>query len=329
MIRTGVVALLALTPSGCHAAPVTIQATDARSPLRLERTIPLPGVKGRMDHLALDLDHRRLFIAEYGNGSVDEVDLATGRIAGRISGLHEPQGVAYLGREKEWVVTCGDGSVHFYAAADRHEVARLDLGDDADNVRVDTRNGHVVVGYGSGGFAVIDPSTHRIILRMALPGHPEGFRLVGSRVLVNVPDKGSIIAGDIDKGTILSTWKTGRHKLNFPLFVSSTGNWFAVAYRLPAALVQYDATSGKELVMRPVCGDADDLFVDTRRIYVVCGAGHVDVLATTASPDPVRVATAGGARTGLFSPELHTLFVAAPTRRGPAAILVLDTDSND
>ena len=329
MIRAAVAVLLMATASACHAAPATIQATDAQSPLRLERTIPLPDVKGRIDHLALDPDHSSLLVAEYGNGSVDEVDLATGRITGRISGLHKPQGVAYLGREKEWAVACGDGSVHFYTAADRHEVARLDLGDDADNVRVDERSGHVVVGYGGGGLAIIDATAHRIISRMPLPGHPEGFQLIAGRAVVNVPDRSSIIAGDIDKGTILSTWKTGAHKLNFPLFVSSTGNWFAVAYRLPAALAQYDATSGKELVMRPVCGDADDLFVDTRRIYVVCGAGHVDVLPTTAGSKPVRVATAGGARTGLFSAELHTLFVAAPSRGGPAAILVLDTEPSD
>jgi hypothetical protein len=326
MMRAAVAAWLISMASACHAAPAMIQASDARSPLPLERMIPLPGVKGRIDHLALDLDHRRLLVAEYGNGSVDEVDLATGRVAGRISGLHEPQGVAYLGREKEWVVACGDGSVHFYAAADRHEIARLDLGDDADNVRVDERNGHVVVGYGGGGLAVIDPANHRIISRMSLPGHPEGFRLISGRVLVNVPDRGSIIAGDIDKGTILSTWKTGAHRLNFPLIASPTGNWFAIAYRLPAALAQYDVDTGKELALRAVCGDADDLFVDGRRIYVICGAGHVDVLSTIIGPDPIRIATAAGARTGLFSPELHMLFVAEPARGKLASILMLDTD---
>src|SRR3954468_167510 len=142
-------ALASLVASACGAAP-SVPATDPRSPLRLERRIDLPDVKGRIDHLALDEERRRLFVAEYGNGSVDEVDLAAGRVIGRISGLHEPQGIAYLKATQQIVVASGDGSLRFYAAADRREVARLELGDDADNIAVDARNGHVVVGYGGG-----------------------------------------------------------------------------------------------------------------------------------------------------------------------------------
>ncbi|MES2045510.1 MAG: hypothetical protein V4475_16685 [Pseudomonadota bacterium] len=317
------VALLALA-TGCHAGARGIVPTDPTSPLRLERTILLPDVRGRIDHLALDLADHTLFVAEYGNGSVDRVDLAGGKVTGRIAGLHEPQGVAYLPATRRLVVASGDGSVRFYAADDLREVARLDLGDDADNVRVDPRNGDIVVGYGNGGLAVIDPAVPHVIRRLALNGHPEGFRLIGARVLINVPDRGAIVAGDIDRGAITSTWPTGAHRLNFPLFVAPSGGWFAVAYRLPAALARYDITTGATLSMRGTCGDADDLFVDQARIYVICGAGHVDVVALSrADMAAVRVTTAPGARTGLLSPELQTLFVAAPARGGAAAIWVL------
>ncbi len=325
MVRL-LLAAVALLATSCGAAPTSNIATDPRSPLRLARTIGLPDVKGRIDHLALDLEHKHLFVAEYGNGTVDDVDLVSGQIVGRIPGLRQPQGVAYLPAEAEVVVASGDGSVRFYSAADRHEVGRVDLGDDADNIRVDPRNDHVVVGYGSGGLATIDPHSHRVIARMALPGHPEGFRLIGPRVLINMPDRGLILAGDLDRGEIQSTWTTGSHRMNFPLGVASSGAWFAIAYRWPAALAQLDSTTGKELAIRSSCGDADDLFVDGQRIYVVCGAGHVDVMPTGAGA-AVRVTTATGARTGLFSPELHTLFVAAPSRGGPATIWMLDTNS--
>jgi hypothetical protein len=322
MIRMGLAAVVALTATSCRAAPASITLSDPRSPLKLERIIALPNVKGRLDHLALDPGHRHLFVAEYGNGSVDEIDLESGRLLGRISGLHEPQGVACL-NSGEIVVASGDGSVRFYAGDDRHEVARVDLGDDADNVRVDARNGRVVVGYGNGGLAVIDPATHHVIARMALPGHPESFQLLGPRVLVNVPGRGSILAGNIDEGRILLTWSTGAHRLNFPLSIDPSGRWFTVAYRLPAALAQIDIATGRVLAIRPTCGDADDLFIDGRHIYIVCGAGHVDVVPEETGTAGVRIATAPGARTGLFSPDLRTLFVAAPARRGGAAIWVL------
>ena len=42
----------------------------------LERKIPLGEIRGRIDHLAIDLDRDRLFVAELGNASLGVVDLA-------------------------------------------------------------------------------------------------------------------------------------------------------------------------------------------------------------------------------------------------------------
>jgi hypothetical protein len=306
--------------SACHASPRTVSANDPSSPLRLERTVKLPGVAGRIDHLAIDLPHRQVFVAEYANGTVDAVDLENGRVLGRITGLHEPQGVAVLS-DGQLVVACGDGSVHFYSAADRREMAVLNLGDDADNVRVDARNGHVIVGYGGGALAVIDPATHGLLSTLKLAGHPEGFRLTGGKALINIPDRGSIVAADIDAGTVTATWSTGMRKLNFPLAIAPDGGWFALAYRLPAGL-QVRSMAGEVVSTRPGCGDADDLFVDGDRFLLVCGAGHVDVSSTThADSQIVRIATAPGARTGLFVPELHSLIVAIPARGSTSAAL--------
>jgi DNA-binding beta-propeller fold protein YncE len=312
MKRGLVMAWLLVLPGCGHAQP-----TDAQSPLTLERTIALPDTKGRIDHLAIDLADHRLFVAEIANGSVDEIDLAAGKVVGRIGGLSEPQGVAWLPRERELVVACGDGSVHFYSA-DRHELARIDLGDDADNVRVDPRNGYVIVGYGKGALATIDPASHKVLARLALPGHPEGFRLFGARAYINVPDDGSVVAVDIDEGRQLARWPTGLHRLNFPLAVEPSGKRIMIAYRLPAALATIDTATGQTISRRSACGDADDLFLVGDHILLVCGAGHVDVIA--ANNDTARVPTAGGGRTGLYVPELETLFVAVPSRGRPAAI---------
>jgi hypothetical protein len=288
--------------------------------LDLAGTIALPNTKGRIDHLAIDLASHRLFVAEVANGTVDEIDLKAGKVVGRIVGLTKPQGVAWLPAARELVVACGDGSVRFYNAG-RHEVARIDLGDDADNVRVDSRNGHVVVGYGKGALATIDAARHKVLARLRLPGHPEGFQLFGTRAYINVPDDGSVIAADIDQGHQIARWSTGFHRLNFPMAVDPSGKTITIAYRLPAALATMETASGKILSMKSACGDADDLFLVRDHVLLVCGAGHVDVIGRVGSSE--RVETAGGARTGLYVPELDTLFVAVPARSGPAAIWVL------
>ena len=50
----------------------------AEPPLALERTIPLHDVRGRIDHMAVDLGRKRLLVAELGNDTVDAIDLSAG-----------------------------------------------------------------------------------------------------------------------------------------------------------------------------------------------------------------------------------------------------------
>ena len=304
----------------CSAAP-TIKTSDPRSPLSLVQTIPLPDTKGRIDHLAVDVDGRRLLVAEVANGTVDVIDLRAGKVVGRVSGLKEPQGVAWLPRQDEFVVACGDGSVRFFAGRDRHEVATVALGDDADDVRVDPRNGQVVVGYGKGGLATINPATHKLVGRVLFRGHPEGFQLSGGRAFVNVPDDGAILALDMERGTVAARWSTGVHRLNFPMAIDPAGQTITIAYRLPAAWARIDVRTGATVAISSTCGDSDDLFAAGDSELVVCGAGHVDLVRNDRIM--ARVETGGGARTGLYVPELRELFVAVPSRGKPAAIWAL------
>ena len=322
LFRSSILLAGMLSVAACGKAPLSLSASDPSSPLRLERKIILAEVRGRIDHLAIDEGGGRLFVAEVENGSVDEIDLRAGKVIGRISGLREPQGVAYLPAQKELVVACGDGSVRFFST-DRRLIARIDLGDDADDVRIDPRNGHILVGYGKGAIATIDPAHHRLIGRLPLGGHPEGFQQVGTRLFANVPDRGAIIAADLDRGVVQATWRTGLHRLNFPMAVAPDGKHILLAYRLPAALASIKIADGTSDFVVPSCGDSDDLYVDGQRIFVICGAGHVNVQRWASGDTEVSVETAPGARTGLISIRRHELYVAAPARGDPAAIWVL------
>src|ERR1700686_871668 len=130
-------------------APAAAQASDA--PLLLEGKIPLGAVRGRIDHMAIDLDRRRLFVAELGNDSVGVVDLDARKVVHRLGGLREPQGVAYLpSGDTLFVANGGDGSLRLFQGPDYAANGRIDLGDDADNVRLDQAANRVIVGYGSG-----------------------------------------------------------------------------------------------------------------------------------------------------------------------------------
>ena len=305
---------------GCGAQP------RPTPPLALERTIDLPGVSGRIDHLALDPARQRLFVAELGNGTVEALDLKTGRSLGRIARLSEPQGIAYLPSRDELVVASGgDGTVRFYRAADLAPLASLDLGDDADNVRLDPGDGRVIVGYGK-GLALIDPASRKLISTVALPAHPESFQLEDGKAFVNVPDAGGLAVVDLAVGKLIARWPNPGWKFNFPMAVE--GEQAAVVYRLPARLGLIDLKTGAFADRLPTCGDSDDAFFDTprRRLYVVCGGGEVEVFERRAQGlvSLGRLPTREGARTGFWDRAAQRLYVAARAGPGkPAAILVL------
>ena len=129
--------------------PAATSAQTASPPLILEAKIPLGAVSGRIDHLGIDVKRQRLLVAELGNNSLGVVDLAAGKVLRRIPGLSEPQGVAYApSSDSVFVANAGDGSVHVLRGEDLTPIGRIELGDDADNVRVDTARNRVLVGYG-------------------------------------------------------------------------------------------------------------------------------------------------------------------------------------
>ena len=324
-MRTLVGAVLLTALSGCDPP----SARGQTPPLVLERTIVLKDVAGRIDHLAVDTVHGRLFVAELGNGSVEAVDLKSGAALGRITGLLEPQGLAYLpGRDELVVAGGGDGVVRFFRAADLAPVGSIGLGADADNVRVDAPTGHVVVGFGSGALAVIDPATRQVISRGVLPAHPEGFQLEGGWAYVNVPGARGIHVLEVTTGRPLTAWPNGWLNSNYPLALDPRAALIAVVYRLPPMLAILDVATGARRQTAATCADADDVFFDhqRRRIYVICGSGAVDVFeaATKGYARLARISSRSGARTGLFAPQLDRLFVAAraPSGSRDAAILV-------
>jgi hypothetical protein len=303
------VSISLLTASGARA--------ETRPPLTVEATIPLNNVSGRIDHMAVDRDRGRLLVAALGNNTLEVIDTRAGKRVGRIAGLDEPQGVAWS--EKAGIIlvaNAGDGSVRLFQAADLAPLGRIDLHRDADNIRIDPRNGDVVVGYGSGGLAIIDPARRAVVGTITLPAHPEGFQIdpTNGRAYVNIPDADQIAVVDLDARRQVATWKVPQLRGNFPMALDSQSGIVASVFRNPARLVLFERSAGKVVANLPACGDADDVFFDARRqrIYISCGSGEIAIFqrrGDTLDPLP-SVKTSLGARTSMFLLEADRLYVA-------------------
>jgi hypothetical protein len=113
-------------------------------PLKLERTIEIPGAAGSsFDHGAFDPKSRRVFIAHTGGGCVEVIDHGEGRHVATLPGFQEAAGVvaaegmvlvtnrgaasvALPGRPR-WCVTDAAGERVFLAIRDPSTVLVADL----------------------------------------------------------------------------------------------------------------------------------------------------------------------------------------------------------
>jgi DNA-binding beta-propeller fold protein YncE len=308
---------------------VVAQQSDV---LSLDSHIPLPGVKGRIDHLSVDLLGQRIFVAAVDNHTLEVIDLKLGRTVHTITDLAEPQGVFYDASTNRLFVACAlDGAMRIFDGTTFQVLATVKYPDDADNVRYDSRNKNVIVGYagakqlreretGTGGLGFLDTDGKKIA-DIVIDAHPESFQLekTGSRLFVNVPDKKEIEVIEVPKHAVVSRWPIAEEN-NFPMALDEAHHRLFVASWYPPQLVVFDTQSGKQIASTETAGPSDDLFFDSQRgrIYVMTSKGYIEVFQQK-DPDHydriARYPTPPHTQTGLYVPEWGKLF-AAVQRQG-------------
>jgi len=301
---------------------------QATQPLRIEKTIELPDVQGRIDHMSVDVKGERLFVSALGNNTVEVIDTKAGKRVKTIHGLQEPQGVLYVpATDRLYVANSKDGTVRIFDGSSYALLKTLDYGDDADNLRYDPDHKRIYVGYGGGALAEIDEEGNKAG-EIKLDSHPESFQLerASPRVYVNLPKSRKIAVLDREALTIVTTWPLGMTLANYPMALGESDHRLFVVTRYPARLLVIDTATGKTLQRLPTVGDCDDVFYDKagKRIYAIGGEGAISVFEQQ-DPDhykeSARITTAKGARTGFFSPELDRLFVAVRRQGNESAAI--------
>jgi len=285
--------------------------------LRLEKTVELPDVQGRIDHMSVDVKGQRLFVSALGNNTVEVIDLREGKRIKTIGGLKEPQGALYVpDNDRLYVASGKDGSVRIFDGTSYALLKTIEYGDDADNLRYDSRRQRVYVGYGSGAMAEIDNQGNKAG-ETKLDAHPESFQLDkdDSRIYVNLPKSHKVAVLDREKRTVVTTWGTGMAFANYPMALDEADHRLFVVTRFPARLLVFDTESGKTIQSLPVIGDCDDVFYDRtrKRIYASGGDGGISVFEQKDADhyvDSERIPTVKGARTSFFSPDLDRFFLA-------------------
>jgi DNA-binding beta-propeller fold protein YncE len=323
---------------------LTTPAQD-KEPLYLVQTIPMPNVKGRIDHMDVDAKGKRLFVAGLENGSLEVVDLQAGKWLKSTPGFKKTQGVAYVrSLNKIFVASGDDGMLRVFRgdALDLLDAIKLDLG--PNRVVFDPHAELLYVGYGGkdagkdyGEVGVIDAKTDKHIADIKVEAHPSELLLDQSGktlfVFVSIASKVQVV--DTTKREVVSTWPVSSQRNGDGAFDEKTHRLF-IGTRTPPQMVVMDSQTGKEVASLPTVDGMDGVYFDAahKRVYVSGGrdqgvgyvfayqqkdAEHYETIA--------KIPTRPGAGTSFWSPELQRYYVAAPANDNePAAILVFEPE---
>jgi DNA-binding beta-propeller fold protein YncE len=299
-------------------------AAAAEPPLRQVQAIPLKGPAGRLDHLALDGKHGRLFVANMANASLDVVDLKAGKLVKQVPGQFGIQGIAYAADLDRVFVGLGQGGFCNVFDGDSYKLLKtIKFADDADNVRYNPATHLAYVAHAEKALAVIDARTFEVKADIPLPGQAESFQLEKGRprLYLNTPSPAQVNVIDTDRNEVVAHYPLQRAAANYPLALDEANRRLFVGCRKPPTVLVLDSESGKEVAAVPIPGDTDDLWHDAKRqrLYASCGEGFLAVLRQ-ADADRYelleKVPTVKGARTCLFDPEAGRLYLLVPRQAG-------------
>lgn len=299
-------------------------------PLVLTEAIALESIKGRFDHFGTS--GRKLFVSALGNNIVEVIDISGRTLEHTIAGVPNPQGVVYAPDANKLFVGSSKGKLYIYDGTSFDLITAIDFHGDVDNLRYDSANKRVYVGYGdeeTAAIGAVDATTNKHIEEeYKLGAHPESFQLEtsGPNIYVNLPDLKQIAVINRSTHTITRWPLTLEH--NFPMALDEADHRLFVGTHEPSRLAVFDTTSGHMIIALPSVQDADDLYYDAgrKRIYMAGGEGFI---YTFQQGDPdhyqllVKTPTALGARTagyfGKGKKSFDRFWLAVPARAGHGA----------
>lgn len=296
-------------------------------PLSLLHTIALPTVQGGLNHLSVDPEQQRLFAAAPTNGTIEIVDLKTGKASRSMEG-ERPAAVRFAPEFNQLYATRGQ-SVYMYDGKTLDQAAKVNLESSLDELQYDPRARQLYVGVMAAdktAIAILSVPDGKRLGEIKLPGKPQGFIVEqkGKRIFANIPALKQIAVMDRESRTLLQPWTLEGTQGNYPIDLDEDRHRLFVGCRQPPRMIVFDTASGKPVARIDISGDTDDLFYDPtlKRVYVSSGDGSIDVIDQRDADHYQlrrRIPTVSGARTSAFSGALNMFCLGVPRRGSEAA----------
>ncbi|HTC61361.1 MAG TPA: YncE family protein [Candidatus Saccharimonadales bacterium] len=305
-------------------------AAQTAAPLKLATKYEMPAmVKGRFDHLGIDMGGNRLFVVGEESQQVLVFDLATGKYIRSISVDH-PHAVLYReDLQRIYITDEGKGVLNIYDGKTYSLLNSVALKVDTDSIGYDPATHYLYIDNGGDNahemftmLSVVDTTAGTKLADIKVDGDTlEAMSLEksGDRLFLNNPAKNEVEVIDRKTNKIATVWPVKLGKGNATMALDEPAHRLFVGCR-SGAIVVFDTQTGKELQALTVGRGVDDLMFDpsSKRIYATSGGtGAVNVYKET-DPDHYQslgnVPSGPGAKTGLLVSQMSRLFVAVPPR---------------
>jgi hypothetical protein len=317
-------------------------SVQERQALRLVQTIPLPRVTGRLDHMGVDLEKKRLFVAVVANNTLEVVDLNGGKVIKSLTGFKDTQDALFLGGDfNKLYVSSLDGHVRVFQGESFWLVQDFKIEPDPNRLFYDPNTNLIYFGYGgrNAGFdayervgilqpkrgAGYDQLVADMIAPTPRPGHLADIAMDDNGILLICDSRADrIYQFDTQKRELIKSWPA-RGDGAADLALDRTRQRLFVGTRVPPEMTVYDSLSGKEIQSLPGPETMDGVYFDAKlkRVYMTGGRWYG---TPDASPGWVyvyeekdadhyemisKIKTRAGSGTSLFVPQLNRLYVAS------------------
>jgi DNA-binding beta-propeller fold protein YncE len=283
------------------------------------KTIPLKGVAGKLDHLAVDARGQRLFVANKPNNTLDIVDLKAGKLVRQIPDQGKVSGVDYAPDLDMIYVGNGAGFCNAFEGKDYKPVFSTPASN-SDNVHYHSGNKTVYVGQDE-ILSALDAKTGAVKATIKLPGAVHGFKIdEGAGKIYCVLTQPNLIAVvDVAKNEVTNKFDLTLSDAGSPIAQdASNGLLFVGCHKKQPMVVVFDARTGKEISSVEIPAGIDDLHFDSKRnrLYASCSDSVLAVIEKKGDHYQViaRIETPKDSRTCAWS--MGKLYLGVPMQAG-------------
>jgi DNA-binding beta-propeller fold protein YncE len=317
-----------------------VSPSQSAAPLKLEQTIPLPGLKeGDFDHFTVDLAGHRLFLTGEANEAVYVFDAQAGKLIHTITGLKAPHAMLFRAEEKKLYVVDGDASeIKVYDSEKYTLLKRIGLTIDADSIAFDPATKYLYVVNGGREahtpyslISIVDTNSDKKLADIKVDFQwveALAIEKSGSRLFFNITSNNRVGVLDRNKRSLITTWPIPADtQQNSPLNFDEADHRLFLTTRKSPKLIVMNSDNGKVIISLPTINIIDEIAYDAKnkRIYLA-GDQFVDVFQQQDADHYTHLAKVPGgfrAKTAILVPDWGKYYLAVP-RHGtkPAGVKI-------